>query len=116
MFKDSTEWFMSLSPEEQAVVREDKWMLAERAFQASKATGEWSTVFPKEEGTYWFYGYRFGKISCGHKETPMLLLVNVLRTFNSFMYVSEGQFMFEGEVEEPHFIKADLPTFPKMES
>jgi len=22
---------------------------------------KWSTKFPKEEGNYWFYGYRYGK-------------------------------------------------------
>ena len=75
---------------------------------------EWSIEFPKEEGVYWFYGYRWSRISVGRKETPKLLLVYCTKTSNSFIYVAEGGFMFESEVEEPHFIKADLPETPKI--
>ena len=118
MVKSMMDWFMSLAEGEQAVIREDKWMLANRAFKAGQETNiphdEWSTEFPKEEGMFWFYGYRYGKISCGQKSKPELLLIKVNKTRNGYIHVSEGQFMFEDEVEEPHFIKATLPSLPEI--
>lgn len=30
------DWFLNLSPERQAIIREDKWMLANAAFEAGK--------------------------------------------------------------------------------
>lgn len=33
-------WFLNLPKEEQAVIREDKWLLAGRAFQAGKAASK----------------------------------------------------------------------------
>ena len=76
---------------------------------------DWSTEFPKEEGEYWFYGYRYGKISCGREEEPELMFVEVRKTSNGFLFIAAGQMMWESEVEEPHFMKVDLPELPKME-
>jgi hypothetical protein len=73
----------------------------------------WITKFPQKEGLYWFYGYRYGKISCGHKCEPELMLVKVSKCANGFMHVADGQLMFESEVEEPHFQKVILPELPK---
>ena len=76
----------------------------------------WFKEFPTEEGLYWFYGYRYGKISCGMKTKPELLLLRVSKNgLGNYLYVSEGTFMFESEVEEPHFIKASLPVIPIIE-
>ena len=36
---------------------------------------EWGDEFPDKEGIYWFYGYRYGKISCGRETKPELMLI-----------------------------------------
>ena len=75
----------------------------------------WSTEFPKEKGDYWFYGYRYGKVSVGRECKPELMFVEVSGCSNGLLYIAAGQFMYESEVEEPHFKKIDLPELPKME-
>jgi len=75
-------------------------------------TEKWTTEFPTEPGTYWFYGYRYGKVSCGHTCDPELMLVEVWEISNGLMYVASGQHMFKSEVECPHFCEAELPEFP----
>ena len=74
----------------------------------------WTKTFPKEEGLYWFYGYRYGKESCGYPCKPELMLLKVREISNGFMYAADGQFMYEKEVECPHFQKVDLPELPKI--
>lgn len=74
---------------------------------------EWTKDWPNEVGYFWFYGYRYGKISCGRKCKPELMLVEVWRGSNSLIHVANGQFMFESEVEEALFQKAVLPELPK---
>lgn len=75
---------------------------------------KWTTEFPKEPGLYWFYGYRWGRISVGRPAKPELVLVRVQEISNGFMYVANGAFMFPKETEEPHFCKAELPEFPEI--
>jgi len=77
---------------------------------------KWSREFPKEEGCYWFYGYRYGKYDRPNGETvkPELMFMEVHRCANGFMYVASGQFMYESEVEEAHFMKVDLPKLPDL--
>ena len=75
----------------------------------------WIKEFPTEPGSYWFYGYRYGKISCGHDCEPELIFVEVSKISNGFMYVANSQFIFESEVEEPHFKKVELPELPELE-
>lgn len=75
----------------------------------------WSTEFPIEEGEYWFYGYRYGKISVGRECEPELMFVEVRKASNGFLFIASGHMMWESEVEEPHFKKVDLPELPKME-
>lgn len=81
---------------------------------SKKTIRKWSTKFPTEEGFYWFYGYRYGKVSCGFKEEPELMSLKVMKCANGFLYASNGQMMYESEVEEPHFIKAELPELPDL--
>lgn len=76
---------------------------------------DWKQEFPKEEGYYWFYGYRHGKKSYSKDNKPELMLIKVRKIQNGFMYVGNGQFVYESEVECPHFKKADLPELPKLE-
>ena len=74
----------------------------------------WSKEFPQEAGLYWFHGYRYGKITCGQKSEPETMLVTVRKITNGFMYVADGQFMSEGEVEEPNFLPVVLPVLPDI--
>jgi len=74
---------------------------------------EWTTEFPTESGRYWFYGYRYGKISCGYPCELVLMSVEA-KCSNGMVYIADGHFMYESEVEEPHFCKADLPDLPKL--
>ena len=83
--------------------------------KVSKRTiNPWFTKFPTEEGLYWFYGYRYGKRSCGSACEPELMLLRVMKCANGFLYNAEGQFMYESEVEEAHFQKIDIPEFPRL--
>ena len=76
---------------------------------------DWQTEFPKEEGKYWFYGYRHGKMGIMKKENkPELMYVEVRKISKGFLYVASGRIMFESEVECPHFKKIDLPELPNL--
>jgi len=73
----------------------------------------WITEFPTEEGLYWFYGYRYGKDGYGEDNKPELMTVKVRKIANGgCMYVANGQFMDESEVECPHFLKVTTPELP----
>jgi len=80
---------------------------------------KWTKEFPTEEGTYWFYGYRWGRISMGEKEKPVLAFVRVHRTGKGgkgpMLYIADGHFLYKSEVEDAHFLKADLPDLPIIE-
>lgn len=76
----------------------------------------WSTKFPEKEGDYWFYGYRYGKISCGTKCEPEWMHLKVRKCANGFLYMADGQFMYKQEVEEPHFIEIEFPETPKLKA
>ena len=73
---------------------------------------EWTKDWPSEEGHFWFYGYPYGKISCGQICKPELMLVKVRKGLNCFIYIANGQFMYKSEVEEAHFKKAAMPEPP----
>ena len=77
---------------------------------------QWSKTWPEKEGLYWFYGYRYGKYFSSQKELnePELVLMEVTKIANGFMYTGDGQFMYESEVEEPHFQKVILPQLPDL--
>ena len=76
----------------------------------------WSTDFPTEEGLFWFYGYRWGKISVGQEQKPTLTMVSVkLNAHKQPMYIADGGFMHESEVECPHFTPVNLPEVPFIE-
>lgn len=79
-----------------------------------RVIGDWSQEFPDRIGVYWFYGYRYGKISCGREYKPELMLVTVKKIITGFIYVADGQFMGKDEVEEAHFLKAILPNTPNL--
>jgi hypothetical protein len=69
--------------------------------------------WPTEVGHWWFYGYRYGKISCGSECEKELILCEVRKIGGGdLMATGDGQFFFESEVEEPQFIPATLPEIP----
>ncbi len=74
---------------------------------------KWTKEWPTEEGFYWLYSYRYGKISCGYEQKPELMLMEVHKISNGFMGVANGQIVYESEVEEPWFQKAVLPELPE---
>ena len=75
---------------------------------------KWSKTFPKKQGNYWFYGYRYGKVSCGSKEEPSYMFVKARKTGSGVMCIAEGQFMYESETEEAHFLPASMPKPPEI--
>jgi hypothetical protein len=79
---------------------------------------EWITEFPTEEGWWWFYGHRYGVNGIGElSSAPELCAVKVVAVRSGFMWVADGQFMYESEVLYPHFKKMNcVPSFPKIQS
>jgi len=75
---------------------------------------DWTTEFPKEEGHFWFYGYRYGKVSCVQSQKPELLFVKVRKISNGYMHITEGHCMWENEVEDAHFQRVKLPKLPRL--
>ena len=77
---------------------------------------KWTKSWPTKPGYYWFYGYRYGKISCGRECDPELMIVEVRKTKgNDVCFIANGQFMYKSEVEEAHFQEAILPsTLPSL--
>jgi hypothetical protein len=72
---------------------------------------DWITEFPTEEGWWWFWGHRYGLNENGNLESdPELYAVRVIALSKGFMYIADGQFMYESEVLYPHFKKMDVPT------
>lgn len=74
----------------------------------------WTTEFPEEEGFFWFYGYRYGKISVGRLAEPELLFVKVIKISVGYMHITQGSYMWESETEDAHFMKVKLPKLPKL--
>lgn len=70
------------------------------------------TKWPTVPGYYWFYGYRFGKVSCGREQEKELMLCRVIKISNGLMVVGNGTHVFRGEVEDALFIPATLPELP----
>ena len=56
----------------------------------------WQDDWPKEEGLWWFYGWRYGKVGFGgDPRIPELCLVEVRGPIasGSFIYVTHGVFL-----------------------
>ena len=76
---------------------------------------KWTTKYPTKEGNYWFYGYRYGKVSVGSPDKPQWMVVQVHSCGNGLLVVdSGGQFLYENEIEEGHFAPLTLPEFPEV--
>jgi len=79
-----------------------------------KKKAEWSTGWPVEAGYFWLYSYRYGRISCGRECKPELVFMECRKISNGFIYVGNGQFLDEEEIENPHFQKVILPEPPQL--
>ena len=80
---------------------------------------KWTTKFPTKVGNYWFYGYRYGKwwakgSTYERIHEPEWMIVKVKKCANGLLYMADGQFMYESEVEEPHFMPLELPELPTL--
>lgn len=75
---------------------------------------EWSKEFPKEEGTYWCYGWHSTYGFNNNKPTLMCVHVH-LDGNNKPMYIADGNFLYKSEGAKGLWTKAILPTLPKLE-
>ncbi len=72
----------------------------------------WTKEWPNKLGFYWFYSYRYGKISCGQECEPELMFMTVRKVSGGVMYTADGQFVYKSEPEEAWFMKVELPELP----
>ena len=75
---------------------------------------KWTKRWPKKEGVYWFYSYRYGKTSCGCENKPELMLMEVRQGSNYLFYIANGQFVEKDEPEEARFMKFIPPKLPEI--
>ena len=68
----------------------------------------WSKRWPLSEGFYWAYGQSSNPHFQHGKE---LIFVKVRRCQNSFMYIGEGRFLYEQEMDLVWQV-ANLPEVP----
>ncbi len=73
---------------------------------------KWTKKFPNKAGLYWFYGYRYGKISCGQEQEKEFILVKSRKISNGFILVGGGQMIYKQEVEEALFCETKYPEAP----
>lgn len=74
---------------------------------------KWEAKFPEEPGYYWFFGYRYGRVSCGFRCKPELMLVRARRVSRGdILCTGDGQFIYESEIEDYLFAKVNLPILP----
>ena len=69
---------------------------------------KWTKKWPTEEGFYWFYGYRYGRISVGQKCNPEYVFVKVRKIANGILTMGDGQIIYPKEVEEAWFKEIDI--------
>lgn len=74
---------------------------------------EWTKEWPEEEGWYWFYGYRYGRESCGSKNNPEYMMMKCWKVSNGYMMVGDGSFVHKSETEEAYFLKITPPKQPE---
>ena len=68
----------------------------------------WTKKWPNKEGNYWFYGYRYGRISIGQKCDPEYVFVKARKISNGLLIIGDGQIMYSSEVEEAWWKKIDM--------
>lgn len=76
---------------------------------------EWTTEWPTEPGTYWFYGYRYGYDG----RLPNLNFVEIRSLQNShggwsLVGITRGAFMYKQEGHDGLWLPAELPPLPSV--
>lgn len=74
---------------------------------------DWTQEWPTEEGFYWFYSYRHGRVSVGEEAKPKLLVMEAMKSMTGIACVASGSFVHNSEPEEAWFKKIILPELPK---
>lgn len=73
----------------------------------------WKKSWPTEIGSYWFYGYRFGKEG---EKAPELSLVEVWHeSTGKPMYITRGHFLHPVDGTTGLWQRAVLPELPTRE-
>ena len=73
---------------------------------------KWTKGLPDKVGIYWLYSYRYGKSGYLTQNDPELQFLTVVEISNGVMLVADGQNVNADEVEEPHYMIADIPDSP----
>ena len=71
----------------------------------------WSTIWPREEGYYWFYGWHVRPESKSVK--PTMALMNIVLDRDRYFYVADGHYVFKQDGAFGFFKKAELPDPPE---
>jgi len=76
----------------------------------------WTKNWPTQEGTYWFYGWPYGKETNfdGNVRKPELNFVRVMKISNGNMVVREGAFWFKKDGGVGLFSKIEEPILPEI--
>ncbi len=69
----------------------------------------WKREFPKTEGWYWFYGYRYAGESRAE-----LAVMQVFKESNGLIYVVNGNFYFPNEAGDFMVLLMEEPLLPMM--
>lgn len=79
------------------------------------ALSNWAKEWPEKAGSYWFYGWIYGRDGINKGSKPELRYVVVRISGNDIpMYIAGGHFMFKGEQAEGFWLEVDLPNLPKL--
>lgn len=78
---------------------------------------KWSKVWPKQAGTYWFYGDAFAK-TANLPEDKKLILVDVRVNDKGYaLYIAQGYFIYKSEASDNcYWMLAQLPELPNEEN
>jgi hypothetical protein len=77
---------------------------------------KWTKTWPKKNGFYWFYGWRFGKYNdfvTGKPEEPEISFVEVRKVSNGFLHITNGYTLEEDA--DGMWLKVNLPELPKLD-
>jgi hypothetical protein len=79
---------------------------------------QWTDIWPTKEGTYWFYGWRFGNEGLHKDDAPELSFVEVMKISNGFLYITRGHTLeitkgYDGGAKGK-WLKASLPELPDL--
>ena len=76
----------------------------------------WTKEIPKENGTYWFYGWIYGtkKLPNGKPRDPTVELVDVIKVSNGFLF-SVGGSVIDERKALGKWMRRVRPPLPTLE-